>query len=86
MVSFAGRTTAALEDGGGDIARRLSSQPADWLCAFTAIEETAAGVEPVLRFDLDRGLPHLARDAETGALVQTLVKSKTRKEFSATFG
>lgn len=86
MVSFAGRPAAALEDGGRHVAGRLSRQPDDWISAVAATEETAAGVEPILRIDLDRGLPHLARDAETDALVQTLVESKAGKEFPAIFG
>ena len=67
-------TATTLENGRCDIAGRLSGQFADWLRALATPAEAAAGAELVHCLGIDRELPHLAGDAASGTLVQTLAE------------
>src|SRR5437868_6832973 len=70
VVSLAAESTAALEDGARDIARRLSREFVDWFFPFATASQAAVGVEPLRCFSADRDLSHMDRDAAAHALVE----------------
>ena len=78
VVSLPRRSTTAVEDGGRDIAWRLSSQFADWVRALATIAEATDRAELVHCLGVDRELPHMAGDAAPDTVVQTLAESAAK--------